>query len=829
MNYLRIIFGLSLFITVNCAHALTIVHMQTRLGATTSEVYFELYDEVTPLNVSNFTGYITRGDYDNSFFHRKAQYADGSPFVVQGGGFTYNPKYDPYARVVSGNGIYCDGARLCDIADPVTGDVGLRPIGETYIIDANGDDIEDEDVDGIIYRVNDGLQRIPVDGTLLPVYSESGLSNLRGTIAMALSSTNGVTNPDSASNQWFINLSDNTQLDPNANNARFTVFGRVLGDGINFFDAVNNTNTLPIASNINPEFGELPVINYEAFTRVVDENLVKLNSASEVFNIDVTDYDFGYVVENGVPVQKVITLTVSPQWKAALDISKVGDAELLEAPFSATTTCNDPAIAVGSTCEITVTFAPTTADNFQDVLDIAFSSINIPNLPINLQATSRFLPRVASSTGSSLDFQFVYPGVSSTQTVSITNIGQQELTFDAIAIDDVSNFSQTNNCVALFYNESCEIEVTFNTPVEGLKTASLSIGTNAPAPESPFVIALLGTGSTTVIPDIDAKTSHDFGDLLNGETTSVEVTLTNRGTSDLNLISFTLTGDNASEFTRASSCALVLAPSASCVVTIEFSPTTLGAKKAELTIASDDPDESAFSINLTGTSSSESDNIPDAEENGAPNNGDGDSNGVPDRLQANVASMRIASGDYLTLVASGFISFKKTAIIANPSPANAPTGVQLDDGVLSFEFAPIPGTNQTKIGMILPVRPRVDSFYQYGPTPDDPVPHWYEFMFDQNTGTGAQILNNVTLTAPNGRAIQRDIVQIWYVDGQRGDADLTVNGNIINAGSVTMSKRDNSSASSSLSGYLVLMLIILLLTLRYGAHYTSCNRGRNCH
>ncbi|MFK5948303.1 MAG: choice-of-anchor D domain-containing protein [Methylococcales bacterium] len=812
MNYLRVISVISLLISAGIVHALTIVHMETQLDTATSDIYFELYDDIAPNNVSNFLGYVTRGDFDNSFFHRKAQFSDGSPFVVQGGGFTYVPKFDFDARQVP-----VFGTGLTVIGDPITGELGLRPIGETYVIDLNGDDIPDVDAAGnTIFRTNDGLQQIPVDTTVQPVLSESSLSNLRGTISMALTSTSGVTNVDSASNQWFINLNNNTQLDPNINNAGFTVFGRILGNGIDFFDAVNNLGVNSFATSITPEFGELPVINLAFATLILGENLVKLNSASEVFNIDVTDYDFGFV-DVGMTAQKVITLTVSPQWPSDLVISKIGDLESLAPPLSVTTDCNvSPAlIQPGNSCTITVTFAPITANNFQDVLDIAFSSINIPNIPMSFTARSRTFAKVGSSTANSFDFQFAFPGIPETKTVLITNLGQQPLEFTTIAIDDVSNFTQTENCigVALAFNESCEIGVTFNTPVEGLKTANLVVTTNAP--ESPFVISLLGTGSTTIVPDISAEAVHDFGDLLNGTEVSGQVTLTNRGTSELSFLSSSLAGGGKNDFTvSGSDCNAVLPSGESCILTVLFSPATTGAKEASIKIGSNDPDEPELTISLTGTSSSDSDNVPDAEENAAPNSGDGDSDAVPDRFQNNVVSMRSANGDYLTLTATNFLSFQNTAIVDNPSPTDVPKGVSFSHGIVSFNFAPVPGTVLTKIGMILPANQPLGNFYQYGPTPENPIPHWYEFMFDQNTGTGAQIFNNVSMTAPNGRSIRRNIVQIWYVDGQRGDADLTANGNITSTGGIANAQAADTS-SSSLNGFLVLLIVFSLFTLRY--------------
>ncbi|HBW83431.1 MAG TPA: peptidylprolyl isomerase [Gammaproteobacteria bacterium] len=75
----------------------------------------------------------------------------------------------------------------------------------------------------------------PVDVvTDLPVANEFGASNTKGTVAMA--KIDG--DPDSATNQWFVNLNDNTSLD--ATNGGFTVFGNVLGNGMAVLDTIDS-------------------------------------------------------------------------------------------------------------------------------------------------------------------------------------------------------------------------------------------------------------------------------------------------------------------------------------------------------------------------------------------------------------------------------------------------------------------------------------------------------------------------------------------------------------------------------------------------------------
>jgi peptidyl-prolyl cis-trans isomerase A (cyclophilin A) len=86
-----------------------------------------------------------------------------------------------------------------------------------------------------------------------PVVNEPEFSNVRGTIAMAKLSGNA----NSATNQWFINLGDNSaNLD--AQNGGFTVFGQVIGNGMDVLDAIN---ALP-KFNFGSAFDTIPLRDY---------------------------------------------------------------------------------------------------------------------------------------------------------------------------------------------------------------------------------------------------------------------------------------------------------------------------------------------------------------------------------------------------------------------------------------------------------------------------------------------------------------------------------------------------------------------------------------
>ncbi|MFK7957931.1 MAG: peptidylprolyl isomerase [Lysobacterales bacterium] len=90
---------------------------------------------------------------------------------------------------------------------------------------------------------------VPVDAAIV---NEFNLSNLRGTVAMAKLAND----PDSATSQWFINLDDsNVSLD--TNNGGFTVFGRVMGDGMKIVDRISSLAPINLGGGA---LGEVPLV-----------------------------------------------------------------------------------------------------------------------------------------------------------------------------------------------------------------------------------------------------------------------------------------------------------------------------------------------------------------------------------------------------------------------------------------------------------------------------------------------------------------------------------------------------------------------------------------
>jgi len=111
------------------------------------------------------------------------------------------------------------------------------------------------------------LPPVPVS-TRAPVANEFRVPNTRGTVAMA--KVGG--NPDSATSQWFVNLADNRANLDNQNGG-FTVFARVLGEGMDVVDALAG---VPVY-NAGAPFDELPLRDFRSEqTRVEMRNLLPI-------------------------------------------------------------------------------------------------------------------------------------------------------------------------------------------------------------------------------------------------------------------------------------------------------------------------------------------------------------------------------------------------------------------------------------------------------------------------------------------------------------------------------------------------------------------------
>ncbi len=154
---------------------------------------------------------------------------------------------------------------------------------------------------------------------------------------------------------------------------------------------------------------------------------------------------------------------------------------------------------------------------------------------------------------------------------------------------------------------------------------------------------------------------------------------------------------------------------------------------------------------------------------GNDSNFDGNHDNTPDHQQANVTTLFINATTAVTVALPNGSSFGNAGElaeeIADPSGGNLPEGVTFPMGMLNIDVN-TDENGHAVVEIFLPEGVSANSYYKYTKTPDNPTPHWYEFLYDGTTGA----------------IISGNKITLHFQDGQRGDNDLIEDGHIDDQG-----------------------------------------------
>jgi len=180
------------------------------------------------------------------------------------------------------------------------------------------------------------------------------------------------------------------------------------------------------------------------------------------------------------------------------------------------------------------------------------------------------------------------------QTLLLRNMGSASLSIGLITT--TGDFSETDDCAtSVSAAGSCTLAVTFTPTSLGARNGAVVIADNAAG--SPHRVTLSGSaiGATvTLSPTIVTFASQQIGTTSTAQT----ITLTNSGNAALTISGMQMIGDYA----QTNNCPASLNASASCTVSVTFTPTAAGARNGALAI-SDNATSSPQSVNLTAVGS----------------------------------------------------------------------------------------------------------------------------------------------------------------------------------------------------------------------------------
>ena len=314
-----------------------------------------------------------------------------------------------------------------------------------------------------------------------------------------------------------------------------------------------------------------------------------------ILEVTPSDHDFE-TVDIGESLDQVITLEntgEAPAEVTALDVSDDADEA-----FSLTDNTTPISLDAGDTHEFTATYAPTDEGSHQADIEIEHSADNDSpmTLPLSGTATDPSEPHLAVDP-EPIDFGTVLVGESATETVTVENDGDAELSGSVGKPSESFTVTSGAGDFTLDAGESRDVEVTYAPEETGEAASSFDIE----AEEADDVTVTL-EGKAELLELVVDPEEIDFETLGVGSTATETLTLSNEGDTPLE---GDLQWDEVpSSFTLADDAPFDIAPGEAHEILIEYQPDEPGSHTATLDIDHNASNqETPLSLDVNGEAS----------------------------------------------------------------------------------------------------------------------------------------------------------------------------------------------------------------------------------
>lgn len=286
---------------------------------------------------------------------------------------------------------------------------------------------------------------------------------------------------------------------------------------------------------------------------------------------------------------------------ASLTISSISVGGANASEFTQTNNC-PTTLNPNGTCTITLIFTPLATGLRQATLYV-YSNVAAGSTSASLTGTG-VLP---SGTFSPLSLSYgnIGIGTSSTLTAIFTNTSTStaNLNISSVTLTGTNSteYSQSNNCPAtLAANAFCTFTITFSPAGTGTRSATLNVFSNVSSGSN--TLSLTGTGGTPTV--TFTPTSLAFGKVGLGALSVKTITMQNTSTNGATLTTsnITFTGAYPADYSQINACPTNLAPNASCLITVTFTPAKAGSRNATLTVY-DNASTGSSTASMTGSGS----------------------------------------------------------------------------------------------------------------------------------------------------------------------------------------------------------------------------------
>lgn len=249
--------------------------------------------------------------------------------------------------------------------------------------------------------------------------------------------------------------------------------------------------------------------------------------------------------------------------------------------------------ATAAPCTVTVTFTPASASAFTGQLQITSNGA-----PLAVALAGQGTQAALRATPAAFDFGGVDVGGAPTTDIVLMNTGNAPMTLSSISVGNSAAVVFTQQVspapcgTTLAVSASCTVRVKFAPVAVSSYSGTVQITGNFASGVAS--VALTGRG-TAQAPTV-SPSSLAFGNVPVGGSASLPVTVTNNAQVSISISASLAT----SGFSVSPACPAKLAPSASCTMTVTFTPGTATAYSATLQVGSAETTPGIVNVPITG-------------------------------------------------------------------------------------------------------------------------------------------------------------------------------------------------------------------------------------
>ncbi len=290
-----------------------------------------------------------------------------------------------------------------------------------------------------------------------------------------------------------------------------TFLGTVVYEEDNAGNWVFGTLPLPISLEIESGAHIVATASDGSFNTSQFSEAVLVFSDEAEIAVSEQELDFGSLTEGQT---ETLSFSISSDGDAGLD-GQVTLAEDAGGSFAITIGDGDFSLEPGQTIEVEVSFSPSAVDNFEGLIEITHNAENeaSPAEVVLLgTGTAQPMPSIALSD-TEVDFGELTEGETESQTITIQNNGEAEMTGEVTLAEDAGGvfvITSGNGSFSLDPDDDLEVVISFSPDDTGDFTGLLEIVHNADNNNNPVEVTLAGTGAEPTDVDLLSDVPAEF-------------------------------------------------------------------------------------------------------------------------------------------------------------------------------------------------------------------------------------------------------------------------------------------------------------------------------